>query len=256
MANWMAALAAHYRAMHRQYPQDQLMVIFDIDGTILDLRYMMLYLLQRYDREHGTQHFTRLALTDIDVHEAVMDRLLARLGLDEAARTQIEGWYLQRYWSSETIAASHCAFDQVFDVISWLQRQPNLTVALNTGREEFLRADTLLSLNRLGEAHGAHFTDELLYMRPDDWTAGVAARKVMGVQHVQALGYRVIAFVDNEPNNLAALLACDGVADMLLLHANTIFLSSLEMLPPVAVQGDCYTLADCVAEEALVALAT
>lgn len=240
MANWMAALAAHHNAMRRNYPKDELMILFDIDGTILDLRHMMLYLLQRYDREHGTAHFPNLVLTDIDVHEAVMDRLLARLGLEEEARTEIEAWYLEHYWSSETIATSHYAFAQVFDVIGWLQRQPHTTVGLNTGRLELLRADTLSSLNRLGETAGVHFTNELLYMRPDDWTEGVAVRKVMGVQAVQAAGYRVIAFVDNEPGNLAAIAQCEGADDILLLHANTIFLSPLEALPATAIQGDCY----------------
>lgn len=242
MANWMAALAAHHRAMRRTYPHDELMILFDIDGTILDLRYMMLYLLQRYDREHDTMHFHTLMLTDIDVHENSMDHFLARLGLEEAARNQIEAWYLERYWSSETIAASHHAFANVLAVIRWFQQQPQTTVGLNTGRLEMLRADTLTSLNRLGEAYGVSFTNELLYMRPDDWAEGVAVRKVIGIRHVQALGYRVIAFIDNEPGNLAAIAQADSTGDILLLHANTIFLSPIEVLPPTVLQGDCYTL--------------
>jgi hypothetical protein len=240
MTNWMAALATHHSAMRCKYPKDKLLILFDIDGTILDLRHMMLYLLQRYDREHGTAHFHNLELTDIDVHETVMDRLLARLGLAEEARTQIETWYLEHYWSSETIAISHYAFAHVFDVIGWFQRQPQTTVGLNTGRLELLRADTLTSLNRLGQSTGVAFTNELLYMRPDDWTEGVAVRKVMGVREMQTQGYRVIAFVDNEPGNLAAIAECEGADDILLLHANTIFLSPLEVLPSTAVQGDHY----------------
>ncbi|MEZ4728211.1 MAG: hypothetical protein R3E79_13850 [Caldilineaceae bacterium] len=251
MTNWMAALAAHHRAMRQKYPQDELMILFDIDGTILDLRHMMLYLLQRYDRDHGAEHFRNLALTEIDVHENSMDQFLMRLGLDEAARTQIEAWYLERYWSSETIAASHYAFDQVLDVIRWFQIQPRTTVGLNTGRFERLRADTLLSLNRLGDAHGVHFTDELLYTRPDDWTEGVSTRKVMGIRQVQAQGYRVIAFIDNEPGNLAAIAQSDVADEMLLLHADTIFLSPLDVLPTTAIQGDQYALTDLITEEQL-----
>ena len=37
MTNWMAALAAHHARMRRQYPTDELLILFDIDGTILDL---------------------------------------------------------------------------------------------------------------------------------------------------------------------------------------------------------------------------
>ena len=251
MTNWMAALAAHHAQMQRAYPQDELLIIFDIDGTILDLRHMIFYLLTRYDREHGTDHFRNLSLTDIDVHENVIDRFLSRLGLPEMARAEIERWYLERYWSPEIIATAHYAFENAFAVIRWLQIQPRTTVALNTGREERMRADTLAALNRMGEQYDVRFTDALLYMRPDDWVDGVAARKVMGIDHVRAMGYRVIAFIDNEPANLAAIAASPGTEAMLLLHADTIFLSPLEMLPPAALKGDRYSLLDLITEEQL-----
>ncbi|MCE7988292.1 MAG: hypothetical protein DYG89_44605 [Caldilinea sp. CFX5] len=251
MTNWMAALAAHHARMRQQYPDDALLLLFDIDGTILDLRHMIFYLLTRYDREHGADHFRNLSLTDIDVHENVIDRFLQRLGLAEEARLEIEEWYRQRYWSPEIIATAHYAFENVFAVIRWFQMQPNTTVGLNTGREEHMRADTLAALNRMGEAHGVHFTNELLYMRPNDWTEGVAACKVLGVEHVRAMGYRVIAFLDNEPGNLAAIAQAPNADDILLLHADTIFLSPLDVLPPAAIQGIDYSLVDLITEEQL-----
>jgi len=251
MSTWMAALAAHHAKMRRQHPADRLLIVFDIDGTLLDLRHMMFYLLTRYDKENGTDYFRHLRVTDIDMHEHVMDQFLRKLGLPEAACAQIESWYRERYWSTETINASHLAFDNALDMIRWFQLQPQTTVALNTGRLEMLRADTLASLNRMGEDYGIHFTDELLYMRPNDWVDGVSTRKVMGIQHVQTLGYRVIAFIDNEPNNLAAI-AQSGLADeILLLHVDTIYLSPIEVLPATAVQGDNYTLHDLISEEQL-----
>lgn len=251
MTNWMTALAAHHARMRRQYPNDELLLLFDIDGTILDLRHMIFYLLTRYDREHGADHFRNLSLTDIDVHENVIDRFLQRLGLAEEARLEIEEWYRQRYWSPEIIATAHYAFNNVFAVIRWFQLQPNTTVGLNTGREEHMRADTLAALNRMGEAYGVHFTNELLYMRPNEWTEGVAARKVLGVEHVRSLGYRVIAFIDNEPGNLAAIAQGTNADDILLLHADTIFLSPLEVLPPTAIQGIDYSLVNLISEEQL-----
>jgi hypothetical protein len=251
MATWMAALAAHHRQMRRTYPNDELMIIFDIDGTILDLRHMIFYLLTRYDREHGSEHFRNLSLTDIDVHENVIDEFLIRLGLPDDVRLQIESWYVERYWSPETIATAHYAFENAFEVIRWFQLQPQTAIALNTGRLEHMRTDTLAALNRMGEAHGVHFSNELLYMRPNDWVDGVAARKVMGLHHVQMLGYRVIAFIDNEPGNLAAI-AQSGVADeILLLHADTIFLSPLDLLPATAIQGDHYALTELITETQL-----
>lgn len=251
MTNWMAALAAHHARMRRQYPSDELIILFDIDGTILDLRHMIFFLLMRYDREHGTDHFRDLSLTDIDVHEYVIDQFLQRLDLDEAARQEIEQWYRERYWSPEIIATAHYAFDGVFDVIRWLQIQPMTSVGLNTGRLEYMRSDTLAALNRMAEAHGVHFRNELFYMRPDEWAEGVAGSKVQGVAHVQALGYRVIAFIDNEPGNLAAVAQCQGADDMLLLHPDTIYLSPLADLPPTAISGEAYSLVDLITEEFL-----
>lgn len=251
MTHWMAALAAHHARMRQRYPTDELIILFDIDGTILDLRHMIFFLLMRYDREHGTDHFRDLSLTDIDVHEYVIDQFLQRLDLDEGARLEIEEWYRERYWSPEIIATAHYAFDGVFDVIRWLQIQPKTSVGLNTGRLEYMRSDTLAALNRMAEAYGVHFRNELLYMRPDDWTDGVASGKVLGVAHVQALGYRVIAFIDNEPGNLAAIAQCPGAADLLLLHPDTIYLSALDLLPSTAISGEAYSLADLITEESL-----
>ena len=251
MSNWMAALAAHYTAMRQQYPADRLLVIFDIDGTILDLRHMMLYLLRRYDREHGTNHFHALTLEAIDVHENVIDLFLERYGLDEAARAEVEAWYLTHYWSPATIATAHHAFAGVFDIMRWLQLQPNTAVGLNTGRFELLRGDTLESLNKLGRPHGVTFPDELLIMRPNEWTDGVAQYKVIGLQQMQTQGYRVVAFIDNEPNNLAQIAAVDPDSEILLLHADTIFLAPLELLPSRAVQGDHYALTDFVTQAML-----
>ena len=36
-AAWMRCLADHYAALRRAYPDDELCVVFDIDGTIFDL---------------------------------------------------------------------------------------------------------------------------------------------------------------------------------------------------------------------------
>ena len=38
--DWMEELASHYESARDKYPQDRLMVLFDIDGTILDTRHM------------------------------------------------------------------------------------------------------------------------------------------------------------------------------------------------------------------------
>ena len=250
MTHWMAKLASHYAQMRQKYAEDQLLIVFDIDGTMLDLRYMMLHVLQNYDRQHGSEYFRTLALADIDVHEHVIDTLLARFALPEQAHAEIEQWYRAHYWSTETIDVSHYAYPGVMEIIRWFQMQPHTYVGLNTGRYEVLRTDTLRSLNKLGENYQVQFADERLVMRPDDWAASLSARKVEGIQHFQALGYRVFAFVENEPANLAAVATLHD-EEILLMHPDTIYLSDLAELPPNTVQGTEYELTAFVTEQML-----
>ncbi|MCA9583569.1 MAG: hypothetical protein KC416_17340, partial [Myxococcales bacterium] len=75
-SHWMAKLAAHYAETSAKHPQARLLLVSDIDGTILDMRHMVLSVLRAYDRKHGKRHFARLQLRDIHVHENNVERLL------------------------------------------------------------------------------------------------------------------------------------------------------------------------------------
>ena len=248
----MAKLTAHYEQTRRRYPDDSLMIVFDIDGTILDMRYMMLHVLQSFDREHDTDFFRGLTVEDITIHENHMARLLADLGIASQHQQQIMDWYLERRWSSAAILESHRPFSGVLDVIRWFQIQPNTYVGLNTGRPDSLRADTLRSLNEIGKMYRVHFTDDLLHMNPRGWEQGVSKAKVEGVRYFQEAGYRVFAVVDNEPDNLQAVADnVDAGQDILFLHANTIFASKRTRLPRQAVRGNAYDLTKLIPEKAL-----
>ena len=63
------------------------MIVFDIDGTILDMRYMVRWVLLAYDRGHGTSYFHGLNVEDIQVHENQLDRFLEEWSFPQP-------WYL------------------------------------------------------------------------------------------------------------------------------------------------------------------
>ena len=69
MSDWMRELAEHYAAARNRYPWSDLMIVFDIDGTILDMRQMVWHVLLEYDRTHGSEFFYGLRVEDVDVHE-------------------------------------------------------------------------------------------------------------------------------------------------------------------------------------------
>lgn len=249
---WMKELADCYLRVCVQYPGEPLMLVSDIDGTIIDMRYLVLSVLQSYDRARGTAYFTRLRPADVTVHENRVETLLERVAVPASERAAVMDWYLEQRWQEGTILRSHRPFPGAFPMMRWFQLQPNTSVGLLTGRPEKLRDATLKSLNRLGDPYRVRFSDELLLMNPGTWDQDVEVSKVTGLRHFQAAGYHVFAVIDNEPSILEALAPVAKETGMLLLHANTIFESQRVSVPRGTARGSGYHLTDLVpGEEAL-----
>lgn len=247
--NWMKDLADCYLRMRAQYPGEQLMLVSDIDGSIIDMRYPVLSALQSYDEARGTEYFTRLGPADITVHENQVEQLLERVAVPPSEQSAVVDWYLEHYWREDTILNAHRPFPGVFPMIRWFQLQPNTSVGLLTGRPEKMRDVTLQSLNRLGDPYGVNFSDELLFMNPGEWGDEVEANKIAGLRHFLADGYHVFAVIDNEPLVLKALAPVAKETGVLLLHANTIFESQRRSIPRGTARGKDYRLTDLVPGE-------
>ena len=83
MNSWMKKLDLHYKKIRSLYPEDRLMILFDIDGTILDMRHMILHVLKSFDRSHGASFFKNLRFEDIAVHENQVEKLLTKLRISD-----------------------------------------------------------------------------------------------------------------------------------------------------------------------------
>jgi phosphoglycolate phosphatase-like HAD superfamily hydrolase len=250
MSDWMRRLAGHYAAIRAAHPHDRLVVVFDIDGTILDMRHMVCRLLVAYDHAHGTHHFRALRPGDVDVHENDVATFLERRGLPAPDRARILSWYLHHRWQPDAVRHAHAAYPDVMAVIRWFQIQPCTTVALNTGRPESLREATLASLETLGQAHRVRFAPELVHMNAGGWDADVAVGKVAALRAIEAAGYRTVAVIDNEPEVIAAMAAGRPRGEVLCLHARTVF-ESRRPLPPGAAAGHRYDLRTLIGEDDL-----
>jgi mRNA-degrading endonuclease RelE of RelBE toxin-antitoxin system len=248
--DWMSSLAEHYARCRAEHPQDHLLVVFDIDGTILDMRHMVSHVLNDFDRVHGTRLFEGLRPADVDVHENEIEKLLDRRGLGDDDRERVLAWYHARRWAPESVLIAHRPYRGVLEVIRWFQIQPRTSVALNTGRPEALRDATLRCLNALGREYKVSFTGELLHMNPDDWEVDVAAHKVAGLERFRSDGYRIVAAVDNEPEIIEAMAAADETQEILFLHAQTLYRSRRSSIPRT-VAGRDYELRSLVGERDL-----
>lgn len=252
MTDWMQALAGHYEETRRRFPNDRFMILFDIDGTILDMRYLTLHVLKGFDRALGTSKFQDLEVEQLNIHENQILDFLQDRGLGEVEIKEVLAWYEKNRWGQDAVMQSHRSYRGVLEVIRWFQIQPNTVVGLNTGRPESLRAETLRSLNALGKEHRVDFRSDLLFMNPhENWEGDILQSKVAGIRHFQAQGYRVLAFIDNEPANLRAVADSEVAEDVLLLHADTLFESPLGHRPERSLSGREYDLTAFLSERRL-----
>lgn len=247
--SWMKALAEAYHTACERYPGVKLMLVSDIDGTIIDMQHLVVSVLQAYDQAHGTGYFTRMAPSDVDVHENNVEQLLERLAIPSAERQTVMHWYLDQRWQEDTILNAHHAYPGVLPVIRWFQLQPNTTVGLLTGRPESLRKATLRSLNSIGEVHRVIFDSNVLMMNPGEWGQDIEKAKVAGLRQFREMEYHVFAVIDNEPRVLEALAHEAEKAEILLLHADTIFESPPSSMPGGVIEGREYALTELVSGE-------
>lgn len=247
-SDWMRSLSEYYRWMRLRFPEDDLCIVFDIDGTILDLRHLIVHVLIDYDRVHGTDHFRGLVADEITHHEDDIERVLESLAVDPAVRSDITHHYRTHLWDHAATLASSKPYEGVFGVIRWFQLQPRTHVALNTGRAHDLRDVTLESLNTIGAAYRVRFEPELLLTA--DRTTDVPSSKVAAIGELRCRGLRVVAVVDNEPENLRAMARADAHEEILFLHAETIF-KSQRLLQDRVVGGQRYRLRNLVRDREL-----
>ncbi|MGR9071484.1 MAG: hypothetical protein ACU833_00305 [Gammaproteobacteria bacterium] len=243
MKNWMNALSHHYQALRLRHPDERLLLVFGIDDVILDMRRMVLDLLRGYDSNFSTRYFTELSSDDINVHETRINCLFERLKIEPSDQDLICSWYYSEC-KNPRFLASHLPYPGVMSIIRWFQLQKNTSVALNSERSEEHRRETLLRLNRLGEAYKVCFDDQSLFMNRSGKNADIIGSKIEGIRYFKGLGYRIAAVVDNEPAILKAYFEQEDFKDILLLHANTVFTSNRTLIPISAVAGRRFSLSD------------
>ena len=175
----MRTLATHYTTVRRAHPTDDVAIVFDIDGTIVDPRSLAVHVLLAYDRDRGTDIFHGLVADDITVPETRVGAMLDRLHVPTDRRDDVADFYLDHLWDEGGVLAASAPYRGVLGVIRWFQIQA-VHIALNAGGPESMRRITLDSLNAVGRAARVRFDPELLFMRADRMS--VADAKVDALQ--------------------------------------------------------------------------
>jgi hypothetical protein len=156
-ATWMRALAERYETVRRAEPTHELCIVFDIDGTILDLRHLIVWVALAYDRARGTDLFRGLVPENITASENDVHVSLTSLEVPVPYRRDFAEFYALHLWDEDGMLAASAPYRGVLGVIRWLQIQPGTHVALNTGRPESMRRVTLDALNAVAASSRVRF---------------------------------------------------------------------------------------------------
>ena len=217
----MLALARHFARVRSAYPTDRLLVVFEIDGPIVDQRHRVRRLLLDYDRLHGTDHFRGVEVAEDDLHAGNLERFLIRRGLAAMVRRDVLDWCREQPSPPAHAPGTERPYPGVLEVIRWFQLQGSTFVGLNTSRPERMRADTLRSLNALGRDLKVEFDRGLLHMNESGDQADVVASKIEGLRAFTRAGYRPFAVVDHDPAVIRAMVEADETGDILFLQTQT-----------------------------------
>jgi len=209
------------------------------------------HLLHQYDQVHGTRYFGTLKSADVVLNDHLLEDLLVQFSVPHVKHDTINQWYREQRWSPEAIVAGHRPVRGVLEVLRWFQIQPRTRVALITARPETVRTETLRSLNELGRQCRVQFDRDWLLMTTLPPDGSVAQAKVAAVAELRSRGMRIVALIDNEPDNLEAIAQANDAGEILLLHADTIFESKRRRAPRGVARGTSFNLTDLATEDRL-----
>ncbi|MBA1147205.1 hypothetical protein H0Z60_09035 [Ectothiorhodospiraceae bacterium WFHF3C12] len=219
MTNWIRRLAQHYESVRHRHPDAPLALVFDIDGTILDVAPAARDLLRAHDEKNGTDLLA--TAREPDIATADWRGIVECAALPPRAAGTVENELRRRWNHTDSALAAHQPFRGVLELIRWFQLQPGTHVALNTARPECQRLDTLRLLNSLGREFRVRFTSDLLFMRADA-DEDVSTAKTRCMASLEARGYRIVAAVDNEPAYLADQAEAGGPDTLLAFRSGSI----------------------------------
>lgn len=217
----MMALGRHLARLRCAYPTDRLLVVFEIDGPIVDQRHIVRRRLLDYDRVHGTDHFRGVEVADVDTDAGNLEPFFIRRGLGALVRRDVLDWYRQERSPREHASVTERPYPGVLEVIRWFQLQSSTFVGLNTSRPERMQTDTLCSLNALGRDLSVEFDRGLLHMNESGDEGDVVASKIEGLRAFTRAGYRPVAVVDHDPAAIRAMVEADETGDILFLPTRT-----------------------------------
>lgn len=238
----MKSLSLHYKYMKEQYPDRDLMLIFDIDGCINDMQYQLFRALHTFDKLQGTHYFYRLKPDKIKIHEDLLSSFLSEYQLLPEQQEAFLTWYT-RYRKSSRVQLR--PMKGVIETMCWFQMQSRTVIGLKNICSEDMRQKTIQALKEFGKDYQLELPKELFYF-PENSSPAESA--VESLSYFRNLGYHVICFADSDTQSLDAIANEKDTRDILLLQADTVYRSKSEPAAATVEKGSTYELRELVQE--------
>lgn len=153
----------HLQRVAQTHPPQPCCVVFDLDNTLFDTRARTLAVLQQFDLEHGTHHFSQLGVDDMGWSGK---ETCGRLGLDAQTTEAVQAAWEVGFWAGENFKQDLVIMPLA--ELAWAAKSAGAEVRYLTGRIEALASASLAQLQQAGlpDADAEH-----LFCKPSVETA-------------------------------------------------------------------------------------
>jgi hypothetical protein len=222
MSNALELLIMHHENMRILYPDDDLMVLCECDGSLYDTRMLTLHVLRSFDHEHQTSFFSRVSPEHLPVPLPDIEEVLCALEIPFGISAAITAWYCRHRWDMDGVRHAHRPVANVLKILSCLQMQQQTHIGLYAERAGRTEATCATMVSALGGAHGLVCEDRSVFL--DDAPLHKEPERVLRAwHHFRKLGYLPIAVIDARAEaGHATMASLDRAVEVMFLQAREI----------------------------------
>jgi len=222
MSSALELLVMHHENMRILYPDDNLMILCECDGSLYDMRILTLHMLRSFDRAHQTSFFSLVSPEHLPVPLPDIEEVLCALGIPFGISTAIAAWYCRHRWDIDGVRQAHRPLTNVLKILTCLQMQQQTHVGLYAERAGRTEETCAAMISSLGSAHGMLCEGKSVFL--DDAPFHQQPERVLRAwQHFRRLGYRPIAVIDARSEaGHATMASLDMAVEVMFLQAREI----------------------------------
>jgi hypothetical protein len=232
MSSPLELLIMHHENMRILYPDAELMILCECDGTVYDRRALTLHVLRSFDTAHETTFFKKVTVGQLPNTLPDIYELLHLLDIPYGISRDIALWYSRNLWDIAAVRQAHSTLANVIKVLTCLQMQERTHIGLCAERAGRSDEEFVTLINTLGSSAGLHIDRTGIFL-DDDAAARASERVIRAWRHFQSHEYRLITIIDNrveaEP---AHIFSIDTSMEVLVLQAHAVReMARLDMHP-------------------------